>query len=153
MDKLNPGTICCQIVVLVLLSGQCLSSEKIVAASEIYAIHCQGCHGATGAGLPPAIPDFTDSLKYFLSSPEGKAYLVSVPGASMAPITDAELAGVMNWIIKRFVDETLPANFVYFTEHWVAEHRKPAQQDPASRREQLLEKLRRHWLDRPGVAR
>ena len=52
-----------------------------------YMLQCQGCHGADGAGKPEVgIPSMVGMAERFLADPEGRAYLVQVPGVSQAPL-------------------------------------------------------------------
>ena len=137
---------CCQALTTIVIVPMILIFSVSVAAdprsaAENYVIHCQGCHGAEGQGMPPVIPKFTNELKLFLGSSEGRAYLIRVPGASMAPISDADLAEVMNWIVKNFVTGELPSGYAPYAGMWVSQHRKPALQDPAAKRVRFLSSL------------
>ena len=38
-----------------------------------------------------------------------------VPGAANAPISDAELAGLLDWIVRRFDAAHVPADFAGYT--------------------------------------
>ena len=60
-----------------------------------YMLNCQGCHAKDGRGLGdvPALKGFVGN---FLSSNEGRAYLIRVPGSANSPLTDVELAEVVN---------------------------------------------------------
>ena len=71
-----------------------------------YLLHCRGCHLPDGSGKPGAVPDFRGQIGAFLRTPEGRAYLVQVPGSATAPIDDAELATLLNWIVARFDPES-----------------------------------------------
>jgi mono/diheme cytochrome c family protein len=71
-------------------------------AHVAYMLHCQGCHLADGSGKPGAVPDLRGSLGPLLAAPGGRAYLVQVPGSAQSPLSDAELAGVLTWMVRRF---------------------------------------------------
>ncbi|MFM1897657.1 MAG: hypothetical protein RLZZ385_2731 [Pseudomonadota bacterium] len=71
-----------------------------------YLLHCSGCHLENGRSSPPDVPDLRQTLGYFASFPEGRSYLVRVPGASQAPIDDGALAEVMNWMLSNFELQT-----------------------------------------------
>ncbi|MEM8564399.1 MAG: hypothetical protein AAGF57_19320 [Pseudomonadota bacterium] len=64
-----------------------------------YMIHCQGCHQADGSGTPGATPDLRSYGTALLRTVEGRQYFVRVPGSRNAPITDLQLARVLNHII------------------------------------------------------
>jgi mono/diheme cytochrome c family protein len=60
-----------------------------------YTLHCSGCHGAQGHGVPDAgIPDLHDSGAY-VAIPAGRAYLVQVPGLSQSRLAAELCAGAI----------------------------------------------------------
>jgi mono/diheme cytochrome c family protein len=77
-----------------------------------YALNCQGCHRADGSGTPDSVPPLAGSVARFLGVPGGREYLVQVPGVAQAPLDDATLAGVMNWMLERFDKAHIPPSFV-----------------------------------------
>jgi hypothetical protein len=103
-----------------------------------YMIHCMGCHLPGGHGLPPEVPAFSDQLGKLVSTPEGKQYLVQVPGASQALLNDNELAHVLNWILTEYSRDTLPENFEFYTGSEVSRYRKNILADPGTARIKLL---------------
>lgn len=72
-----------------------------------------------------------------LAVPEMRGYLVRVPGASQAPLSDADLADVVNWILKEFNADTLPENFRQLTTAEVSEAREYPLADPLKHRIQF----------------
>jgi hypothetical protein len=76
-----------------------------------YALECQGCHRADGAGTPDTVPTLAGSVARFLAVPGGREYLVQVPGVAQAPLDDASLAAVMNWMLERFDEAHVPPGF------------------------------------------
>lgn len=72
-----------------------------------------------------------------LSAPEMRSYLVRVPGASQAPLSDADLADVMNWILEEFNADTLPKNFRQLTTAEVSAARANPLADPLKYRIQF----------------
>jgi mono/diheme cytochrome c family protein len=76
-----------------------------------YMLHCQGCHRPDGSGAPGAVPDLRGHVSVFLGSPAGRAFLVRVPGSANAPLSDAELAELLVWIVYRFDPAHVPADF------------------------------------------
>lgn len=75
-------------------------------AEESYVLHCSGCHGLSGTGVPGTTPTL-HGIGRFASTPEGRAYLARVPGVAQAPVDDAELATLLNWVLETF-SETAP---------------------------------------------
>jgi mono/diheme cytochrome c family protein len=66
---------------------------------EDFLLHCSGCHHADGAGVPGVVPPLT-GLAPFLATPEGRAYLVRVPGVAQASLDDARLAALLDWVLR-----------------------------------------------------
>jgi hypothetical protein len=106
-----------------------------------YMIHCQGCHLPDGTGTPPDVPSFANQLFQFLRVEGGRAYLVQVPGTANAPLDDHEVAELLNWMLDRFSDRSLPADFVPYSEKEIARYRSEVLIDPATRRQSLLTAL------------
>jgi hypothetical protein len=95
-----------------------------------YLLYCTGCHAANGAGKPPNVPSLRDELGRMISVPEMRSYLVRIPGASQAPISDADLTDVINWLLREFNSNTLPANFEEYTVGEVSDARRNILADP-----------------------
>ena len=88
-----------------------------------YMLHCQGCHLADGTGSPGKVPALRQSVARYLTVPGGREYLLRIPGVSQAPLDDAELAAVLNWVIGRFGPADALAGAAPFTASEVARHR------------------------------
>ena len=104
---------------LFLLLGVSLQAEP----KSHYMIHCMGCHLSDGSGQPPDVPIFDKNLGLLVQSELGRAYLVRVPGAAQAPINDAELAAVINWMLSEYSAETIPDDFIPYDADEVARYR------------------------------
>jgi hypothetical protein len=102
-----------------------------------YQLQCQGCHLADGSGKPGSVPSFVDEVGRYLSLPRGREYLIRVPGASQAPIDDAELAALLNWIIERFGPADVAPRFEHFRPAEVARWRRPPLDQPERLRAEL----------------
>ncbi len=105
-----------------------------------YLLYCSGCHLPSGIGNPPNVPSLHDELGRMMAVGEMRPYLVQVPGSSQTPLTDADLAAVVNWVLEEFNAGTLPADFRPFTAEEVAAARESILADP-------LEYRIRHWKD------
>lgn len=102
-----------------------------------YLLHCGGCHRPNGQGLPPDVPTLVDELGRLVTIPEGRSYLVRVPGASQAPVSDQGLADLINWILQEFNATTLPDDFMQLTAEEVGKARKNVLADPMKYRRQF----------------
>lgn len=88
-----------------------------------YAIHCMGCHRSDGGGAPPDVPSLVADLAVFLRVPGGREYLIRVPGAAGSPLSDADLALVLNWVVGRFAPADIARSFTPYTAAEIAQHR------------------------------
>jgi hypothetical protein len=102
-----------------------------------YLMHCAGCHLADARGFPPYVPPLAGTLGRMVASAAGRDYIARVPGAAQAPISDAELAAVFNWLLLEFNRSSLPVNFRPLTSEEVGQSRKRVLADPMKLREQL----------------
>ncbi len=102
-----------------------------------YLLHCSGCHLPNGESAPPDVPSLRDHLGEIASSSAGRDYLARVPGAAQTPLSDSELAEVLNWMLLEFNAQSLPESFVPLTASEVAESRQNVLADPEGYRKQL----------------
>jgi hypothetical protein len=112
-----------------------------------YMLQCQGCHLEDGSGLPGVVPPLRGSVGRFLGVPGGREYLVRVPGSAQSPLGDAELAAVLNFLVREFGPADASAGFVPFDAAEVARLRRPPLTEVESVRRELL-----RWLEAQGGA-
>jgi mono/diheme cytochrome c family protein len=103
-----------------------------------FALNCQGCHRADGTGTPGSVPALADSVARFLAVPGGREYLVQVPGVAQAPLDDAALAAVVNWMLTRFDAQHVPKDFQPYAADEIARLRKSPLVDVEKVRASLL---------------
>ncbi|MBT5701789.1 MAG: hypothetical protein HOI67_10090 [Gammaproteobacteria bacterium] len=118
-----------------LLSLTLLCAIAAADPKSHYMIHCMGCHLKDGSGLPPEVPAFDNKLGILAASGKGREYLVAVPGASQSPIDDADLAGVLNWILTMYADQP---SYQPFLESEINHYRHKPIKNPARLRHELL---------------
>jgi len=92
--------------------------------------------------MPPEVPSLRDEIGYFLGVEGGRDYLVQVPGAANSTLSDAALADVINWMVRGFAGESLPADFVPFSANEVTKARAVRPVDIAGIRSTLMARLR-----------
>jgi mono/diheme cytochrome c family protein len=107
-----------------------------------YTLHCMGCHLADGAGAPPEVPALKDRVGYYFDVPGGRQYLVQVPGARQAPLDDAALAALLNWMVNEFAGASLPARLEPFAPEEVTRLRATVVNDIAAERRRLEAAIR-----------
>ena len=135
-----PGPLLAKIFAPLLATTIVLYSNPLAAeyATHVaYALHCGGCHLPDGRGNPPEVPDLRNELGKIVMLPGGRDYLVRVPGASQAPVSDQQLANIVNWVLENYNAETLPANFEPLTAEEVGRSRKNVLSDPLKHRAEL----------------
>ena len=107
-----------------------------------YILHCAGCHQSDGHGATHSgIPDMRGQLGHFVKVPEGRAFLVKVPGSSNSALSNTELARLLNWMLQSFAPANLPADFVPYTESEVTALRNAPLDDVAAARATVVTRL------------
>jgi hypothetical protein len=77
----------------------------------------------------------------FLSVPGGREYLSRVPGVAASALSNADLAEVMNWMLWRFDQEHVPADFQPYTAAEIGPLRaRPLRLEASQMRAALLKK-------------
>jgi hypothetical protein len=117
------------------------SAEPISGPRLDYVLQCMGCHLEDGSGAPGRVPALA-GVGRFLRVAGGRDYLVRVPGVAHAPLDDAALAALLNWMLARFDPPAAAApDFVAFGAPEVARLRAVPLADAAAERRALLAKL------------
>jgi mono/diheme cytochrome c family protein len=101
-----------------------LSSAARASPAQDYILNCMGCHGTQAEGVPGKVPPLANMLSRFMRTPEGRDYVLRVPGAANSALSDAQLAAVLNWLAVTYDSGT--TNLDPFTiEEVSAVRRKP----------------------------
>ena len=69
------------------------------------------------------MPRLRGNVGRFAGVEGGRAYLVQVPGVANAPLDDAALASLLNWMLAEFSPAELPDPFALYTAEEVARYR------------------------------
>ena len=131
---------------MLLCFGAAADASELLARQN-YILNCQGCHLPDGSGSPGNVPKLNDFMGYFLHVDGGREFILQVPGVAGAPISDQELADVMNWILLNFSKNELPDPFIPYNAEEVGKLRKEPQLAIHQRREELIAKIK----DKLGV--
>ncbi|MCW5625270.1 MAG: cytochrome c [Burkholderiales bacterium] len=127
---------------LVCAFAQAGDGGEDVRARNDYLLHCSGCHGVDGTGKPQkGIPRFTDQVGYFVTLPEGRAFLMQVPGLMTAGMSDARNAAVTTWLVKAFAGPSLSVDFKPYTVEEAKQYRASRPVDITARRNSLYAEL------------
>ena len=109
---------------LLAVAGTCVGAPPALTPKPQadYMLNCQGCHLPDGTGAAGKVPSLRTSLAPLVRSEAGRRYLVQVPGAAQSALADAELAQVLNWMV-RSLSARPPPQFRAFTAQEVAAYR------------------------------
>jgi mono/diheme cytochrome c family protein len=132
---------CFPVLVLIAALGAGAAARGDQPPEINYKLHCMGCHLADGSGGPPAVPDIRREMGCLLAVEGGREYLVQVPGAAQAPISDAELAAVLNYMLETFSASVLPPEYLPVTREEVTRWRGSWLTEVAAVRETLLARV------------
>lgn len=105
---------------------------------SLYRMECQGCHLSDGGGGLESIPALTNHVARFLDVPGGREYLLQVPGVALSPLSDQELADVLNWMLRSFGPPEPVSRNAPYTVDEIAQWRKRPLADVAKRRAELV---------------
>jgi hypothetical protein len=83
--------------------------------AQDYVLFCGGCHGLDGAGVRHRVPALRDTVGRFLRTEGGRELLLRFPGVTNSQLSDAGLAGVMNWCVERFGGDDRSAALAPYT--------------------------------------
>jgi mono/diheme cytochrome c family protein len=127
---------------LLLLSGMGGTAQAVDYGHQSYLLHCAGCHLPDGSGSKPNdVPTLHGIPGHFARIPEGRAFLTQVPGIAYSPLSNAEVAEILNWMLLEYSKDTLPADFMPFTTAEVARLRAERPAEIFKVRESVLNRL------------
>ncbi len=106
-----------------------------------FLLQCAACHLPDGHGSPGKVPDLREYLGEFAQHPASRSFIARVPGASGAPISDQDLADVLNWILITMNGDQLRAEFKPYTAVEVARYRRDVLTDVEPVRQELIKTL------------
>jgi hypothetical protein len=95
-------------------------------------LSCAGCHRFDGSGSN-VVPSLHD-VGRIAGLPGGREYLARVPGVAQAPLDDARLAALLNWVALRFGSSALERPF---EAHEIGHLRRSPLTDPIAARAAL----------------
>jgi hypothetical protein len=117
------------------------SAEPISGPRLDYVLQCMGCHREDGRGAADRVPALAGEVGRFLGVAGGRAYLVRVPGVAHAPIDDAAVAALVNWMLRTFDPARAGTDFTPYTAEEVTRLRRVPLLDAAAARRALTAAL------------
>lgn len=120
------------------------AQPAVTSLRSLYVLHCAGCHAMDGSGHPAqGVPSMRGTLGAFMRLPEGRAFLLQVPGVNNAGLSDEQIAAVTNWMVLQFSADTAPPGWAPYTAAEVAAARRARPADVTQARAALVERLQR----------
>lgn len=98
-------------------------ADDAARAKQNYQLNCMGCHAEDGKGLEGQVPSLHGTLSKISSAPQGRDYVLRVPGVTQSLLSPAEVAEVLNWAILQFSDVEVAKQVRPFTAAEVAKAR------------------------------
>jgi mono/diheme cytochrome c family protein len=114
-----------------------------------FKLHCRGCHNEQGEGVPGLVPSLRGNVALFLQTAEGREFVSQVPGVAFAPLDDARLADLLNWVMESFSADQWRDSGYRYTAATVAEYRRKALVDVKSRRLRVIADLKAAGFEPP----
>lgn len=103
-----------------------------------YQLQCMGCHLRDGSGEAGRVPSLRETLALLCVAPEGRRFMIQIPGVAQSPLSDADTAILLNWMVRNLADAPMAHNFIEFTADEVARYRGAPLTVVRSLRERLL---------------
>lgn len=133
---------------LVTMTGQHTAATAVSGATALadrarfqWAMNCQGCHGPNGEGHPDRdVPTMVD-VAAFQKIPDGRKFLVRVPGVSRSPLNDEDLTYLLNWMVRTMGSSSQIDKRLEFSQEEVAALRQRPLVDE-------LKQVRRNLIDK-----
>lgn len=122
----------------------------VTGAAADFSHRCRGCHGFAGEGTPGHVPRLAGFVGLFTRLPEGRDYLMRVPGVATSRLDDARLAAVLNWMLANLSAAETAPGFRPFTAAEVGAARQAPLIDHRERRAALIGEMHARGLAPPG---
>jgi cytochrome c553 len=135
------GFLLAMAVALTLNAAGAWSGAASAGPAQDYMLYCMGCHGAQAQGVPGKVPPLAHSIGRFMRTAAGRDYLLRVPGAANSVLSDAQLAGVLNWLAEEFNSDELTADMPKFTAAEVGARRHVPLGSVLARRREVVRDL------------
>ncbi|HOB92548.1 MAG TPA: cytochrome c [Aquabacterium sp.] len=131
----------------VLVAAVASAQPAVTNPRSLHVLHCAGCHGMDASGVPgQGVPTMRGNLGLFMQRPEGRAFLLQVPGVNNAGLTDAQIAQDTNWMVTAFSADTAPPGWPADTAGEVAAAKAARPSDVTQARADLVARLAREGI-------
>jgi len=107
----------------------------------IFMMECQGCHLTDGRSGVNSVPAMKEEVAKFLTVPGGREFLAQVPGVSRAPLSDAEITAVLNWLLNEFGPRDIASQYPAYTVEEVKRLRQTPLTEVKQHRAALIQQI------------
>ncbi|MGE8063636.1 cytochrome C [Pseudomonas sp. NPDC089569] len=110
-----------------------------------YQLQCAGCHLGDGSGSAANdTPRMKGFVGNFLKVPGGREFLVRVPGMSQSALNNAQLADLLNWLMREdgMAGKSMPADYQPYTAEEVTALRAKTMLNLPGTRADLIKQMR-----------
>lgn len=110
-----------------------------------YQLQCAGCHLGDGSGSPANdTPKMKGFVGNFLKVPGGREFLVRVPGMAQSALNNAQLADLLNWLMREdgMAGKSMPAQYQPYTTEEVTTLRHETMLNLPGTRAELIKAMR-----------
>jgi len=108
----------------------------------LYTLHCSGCHVPDGSGSAEGrIPRLAGKVGHFQKLPEGRRFILQVPGVMNSGLKDDDVVALMNWLVPHFAGTSQDGAFVPYTSQEVDAARRSRPADIFAARRDVAAKL------------
>jgi mono/diheme cytochrome c family protein len=122
------------------LVAMLVARAVMAGPAQDYTLYCMGCHGSQAQGVPGRIPPLAGMLGRFMRTPEGRNYVLRVPGAANSALTDTQLTAVLNWLCEQYRNPADPRPTPFSADEVSAARHIPLANVRATR-SQVVQKL------------
>jgi len=108
-------------------------------------LQCVGCHLPDGEGSRRGdTPRMKGFVGHFLKVEGGREFLVRVPGASQSALSDAQLAALLNWLLREdgMAGASMPAQHTPYTGEEISAIRRNTILNLPATRTGLIKQMR-----------
>lgn len=107
-------------------------------------LHCSGCHVRDGSGSAEGrIPKLAGQIGHFMKLPEGRRFVLQIPGVMNSGLGDDEIEALVNWMVPHFAGASLDGEFVPYASDEVKAARGTRPADIFSARRAIAADLRK----------
>ena len=101
------------------------AAPAIPPAQADYLLNCGGCHGVDGRSADALVPTLRGQVGAFQCSPAGRDYVGRLPNVAFAPLDDARLASLLNYVFAMDAHAYRRTTRPYTPEQVAALRRRP----------------------------